>query len=255
VAGLVVVALTISATGGCGAFGGTPVASRAEMIVLGDVSPSGLALADEQRRHVVDVVVPLAIERRAEVVLARIDEAAYAAPEIVARVGFDTAAAEGNQIAEDRIVADGRRELRAAVERLLDDHRDAPVPASDVAGALRWAAETLGGADGGSGGGGAGADGRPWRGIVLLSDAVSTAPPCNLTLAPPPASGDVAGVVGMCFPGGMPDLSGVEVSFLGANSYPPGEPPPVDPLGLQRFWQAVVEGGHGTVARFGATAL
>src|SRR5262245_21217081 len=96
VVGLVVVALSIIATGGCGLFGGAPAPSRAELIVLGDVSPSGLALADEQRRHLVDVVVPLAIERRAEVVLARIDDAAFAAPEIVARVGFDTAAAGGN---------------------------------------------------------------------------------------------------------------------------------------------------------------
>ncbi len=56
VVGLVVVALTIIATGGCGAFGGAPEASRAEMIVLADVRPSGLVVADEQRRPVVDVV-------------------------------------------------------------------------------------------------------------------------------------------------------------------------------------------------------
>jgi hypothetical protein len=56
VVGLVVVALTIIATGGCGAFGGAPEASRAEMIVLGDVTPSGLAVADQQPRPVVDVV-------------------------------------------------------------------------------------------------------------------------------------------------------------------------------------------------------
>jgi hypothetical protein len=60
VVGLVVVALTITATGGCGAFGGAPEASRAEMIVVADVSPSELALAGEQQRRVVDV--PRAIE-------------------------------------------------------------------------------------------------------------------------------------------------------------------------------------------------
>lgn len=231
------------AASGCGAIeggrtGGRTGDGKGELIVLLDATASGDGMQDSQRRHLVDVVVPLAERQHADVVLATIDAAALEAPEIVGRVSFDTSGAGGNQYAAARTVAKARRDLLADADRVFAQGGTAP--SSDVAGALAWAAGTL--AEAGDG----------WHGVALLSDAVSTTPPCNMTLAPP---SDAGPVVAACFPDGVPRLHGAVVLFLGAGAYRTGDRQPVDPGALEKFWRAVVRRGGGTVDAYGPTVL
>ena len=228
------------AAAGCAAVEGTGTTdpSGARIVALVDTTTSADGTQAAQRRHLVDVVIPLAEEQRAEVVLATIDAAALEAPEIVAATSFDTASAEGNDVVADRLVVEATHELTQAADTVFAAGGRAE--ASDVAGALSWAASMLDdGIDG-------------WRGVALLSDAVSTAAPCNMTLLPP---SDARPVLAACFPAGVPDLAGVEVLFLGAGSYRTGDQRPVDPAGLERFWRTVVQQGGGTVRAYGATVL
>lgn len=215
------------------------------MVVLVDVTPSGLALAAEQRRHVRDVVVPLAVRHGAAVVVAPIDEAAFADPQPADPISFDTRAAGGNPLAAERITGPASSRLVAAIDRLLSSPH--ATGGSDVVGALRWAGTSLGGGNGPPGRPG------PWRGIVVLSDAVSTAPPCDLALTPPRA--EVARVVSACLPAGPLQLGGVDVCFLGAGAHPVGVGAAIDPTDLERFWREVVERGHGTVTGFQTSAF
>lgn len=217
--------------------GGAPAPSDAVLVVLADVTPSGRAALASQRRHVADVVVPLAAAQRAVVVLTTIDDAALDDPEI-RRVSFDTAAAAGNQVVAADIETAARADLLAELDAIFAAGSTAR--SSDVAGAIAWAAATLREA------------GDDWRGLVVLSDAVSTAAPCNLMLAPASAT---EATVDACFPAGVPDLAGVEVLFLGATTYPQGEEPLVDPAALENFWRTVVERGGGSVGAFGPTVL
>jgi hypothetical protein len=220
--------------------GGHTAASKGELVVLFDATNSAVGTQDVQRRHLVDVVLPLAERERAEVVLATIDAAALEAPRIVGRVSFDTAAAEGNEVAAARTVRRARHDLLASADRLLARERAQAAPASDVAGALAWAGGMVG--DAGDG----------WHGVALLSDAVSTSAPCNMLLAAP---SDEAPAVEACFPHGLPRLVGTDVLFLGAGAYRAGDRPAVDPAGLERFWRAVVTRGGGTVTAYGPTVL
>jgi hypothetical protein len=215
------------------------VASKGELVVLFDVTGSAVGTQDQQRRHLTDVVLPLAERRRAEVVLATIDDDARADPQILGRVSFDTAAAEGNEVASGRIVTAGRREVLREAGRILARARAHPARSSDVAGALTWAGGLL--ADTGNG----------WHGIALLSDAVSTARPCTM---PRPAPTGADGSVDRCFPDGPPRLAGADVLFLGAGSYqhPGGH---VDAARLEAFWRSAVARGGGHIVAYGATVL
>ncbi|HEX6423647.1 MAG TPA: hypothetical protein VFZ79_09220 [Acidimicrobiales bacterium] len=224
--------------GADGLFGeSTPEPTGAVLIVLADLTPSGRAAVESQRRHVEDVVVPLARAHRAEVVLTTIDDAALDDPGI-RRVSFDTAAAAGNPVVAADIETAATTDLLAALDAVFAAGSTART--SDVAGAVGWAAATLG------------QSGDGWHGLVVLSDAVSTAAPCNLMLAPTSAT---EATVDACFPAGVPDLAAVEVFFLGASTYPQGEEPLVDPAALEGFWRTVVERGGGSVGAFGPTVL
>jgi hypothetical protein len=225
---------------GCGFVESEPKPSGAVLVVLGDRSPSGMAAQDSQRRHVSDYFAPLAAEHEARVVVASIDGAALDEPEYQDSATFDTAAAQDNPDGEANIREEGRRELLAETDALFAAGAEAS--SSDVAGALGWAATTLRHARGGDG----------WRGVAILSDAVSTAPPCNMLLSPPV---DVEAAIAACFPAGVPDLTGVDVYFAGATAYPGVERPPVAADVLEAFWTAVVERGGGTLRAFAPTLL
>jgi hypothetical protein len=166
-----------------------------------------------------------------------IDSAALEDPQAHVTVSFDDAPAGGNELVARDIRAAARRKLLTETDALFAAGSDAR--SSDVAGAVSWAASIIESSSDG------------WGGIVLLSDAVSTSPPCNMTLTPP-SDTDVA--VADCFPSGLPDLGGVHVYFLGATAYA-GERPPVAPDVLERFWTDVVERGGGTVEQFAPTVL
>lgn len=229
------------ALGGCSAIeGGRTAPSNGKLVVLLDVTGSARGTQGAQRRHLTDVVLPLAERRKAEVVLATIDAAADQDPRIVARVSFDTAAAGGNEVVAARTVAAARRAVLRDADRVLVRAQAQPARASDVAGALSWAGGLVAGA------------GDGWHGIALLSDAVSTTPPCRM---PRVAPSGAAGSVDRCFPGGPPRLAGAEVLFLGAGSYRAGDHLPVDAAGLEAFWRAVVARGGGRVAAYGPTVL
>ena len=228
---------------GCGFVESEPEPSGAVLVILGDRSPSGMAAQDSQRRHVSDYFAPLAAEHEARVVVASIDGAALDQPEYQDSATFDTAAAQGNPDGEANIRDEGRQELLAETDALFATEAEAQAAnSSDVAGALGWAATTLGNARGNDG----------WRGLAILSDAVSTAPPCNMLLSPPV---DVEAAIAACFPAGVPDLTGVDVYFAGATAYPGVERPPVAADVLQAFWTAVVERGGGTLRAFAPTLL
>jgi hypothetical protein len=228
---------------GCGFVESEPEPSGAVLVILGDRSPSGMAAQDSQRRHVSDYFAPLAVEHEARVVVASIDGAALDQPEYQDSATFDTAAAQGNPDGEANIRDEGRRDLLAETDALFAaDAQAAVANSSDVAGALGWAATTLRNARGNDG----------WRGVAILSDAVSTAPPCNMLLSPPV---DVEAAIAACFPAGVPDLTGVDVYFAGATAYPGVERPPVAADVLQAFWTAVVERGGGTLRAFAPTLL
>jgi len=224
----------------CGFVESEPRPSGALLVILGDRSPSGMAAQDSQRRHVSDYFAPLAAEHEARVVVASIDGAALDQPEYHDSATFDTAAAQDNPDGEADIREEGRRELLAETDALFAAESGAA--ASDVAGALGWAATTLRNARGGEG----------WRGVAILSDAVSTAPPCNMLLSPPV---DVEAAIAACFPAGVPDLTGVDVYFAGATAYPGVDRPPVAADVLEAFWTAVVERGGGTLRAFAPTLL
>jgi hypothetical protein len=226
---------------GCGFVESEPEASGAVLVILGDRSPSGMAAQDSQRRHVSDYFAPLASEHEARVVVASIDGAALDEPEYQDSATFDTAAAQDNPDGEANIRAEGRRRLLAETDALFAAEAEA-ANSSDVAGALGWAATTLRNARGGEG----------WRGVAILSDAVSTAPPCNMLLSPPV---DIEAAIAACFPAGVPDLTGVDVYFAGATAYPGVERPPVAADVLEAFWTAVVERGGGTLRAFAPTLL
>jgi hypothetical protein len=225
------------AGGGCGFLEEEPAPSGSMLVVLADLTPSGRAAEASQRRHVADVVVPLAETNGAEVVLVPIDDAALEDPLAHVTVSFDDVSAGGNELVAGEIRAAARRELLTETDALFAAGSDAR--GSDVAGALSWAASTVKSSSDG------------WGGIVLLSDAVSTSPPCNMTLTSP-SDTDIA--VADCFPSGVPDLGGVHVYFLGATAYS-GERPPVAPDVLERFWTDVVERGGGTVEQFAPTVI
>jgi hypothetical protein len=238
------VLLVAVAFSGCSALeGGGTTASRAELVVLFDVTGSAVGTQPAQRRHLTDVVLPLAERRKAEVVLATIDDDARADPRIVDRVSFDTAAAEGNEVVAGRIVAAGKRAVLRHADRIFARARAHPAPASDVAGALTWA--------GGLVAAGGGDDGGGWHGIALLSDAISTARPCTM---PRPAPSGADGSVDRCFPDGPPPLEGTDVWFLGAGSYRGGGPH-VGAARLEAFWRSAVARGGGHVVAYGATVL
>jgi hypothetical protein len=241
------VLLVVVAVGGCSALEGAgTTASRAELVVLFDVTGSAVGTQPEQRRHLTDVVLPLAERRKAEVVLATIDDDARAHPRIVGRVSFDTAAAEGNGVAAGRIVAAGRRAVLRHADRIFARAQAHPAPASDVAGALTWAGGLVGDGSGDDDGGGG------WRGIALLSDAVSTAPPCTM---PRPAPSGADGSVDRCFPDGPPPLEGTDVWFLGAGSYQHAGRQSVGAARLEAFWRSAVARGGGHMVAYGATVL
>ena len=235
------------ALAGCSALeGGGPAPSHGELVVLFDVTGSAVGTQGAQRRHLTDVVLPLAERRKAEVVLATIDDDARADPRIVGRVSFDTAAAGGNGVAAADIVATGRRAVLRDAARIFARAQARPARASDVAGALDWAAGLVAGAGDRHG------DGGGWHGIALLSDAVSTARPCTM-LRTPPSGSDAS--VERCFPDGPPPLAGTDVLFLGAGTYREGDRRRVDDAGLEAFWRAAVARGGGHVAAYGATVL
>src|SRR5262245_7857912 len=230
---------------GCGFVESEAEPSGAVLVILGDRSPSGMAAQDAQRRHVSDYFAPLAAEHEARVVVASIDGAALDEPQYQDSATFDTAAAHGNPDGEANIREAGRRELLAETDAWFaagTDPEAEVATSSDVAGALGWAATTLRNAR----------DSNGWRGIAILSDAVSTAPPCNMLLSPPV---DVEAAMAACFPAGVPDLAGVDVYFAGATAYPGVESPPVAADVLEAFWTAVVERGGGTLQAFAPTLI
>lgn len=236
--------------GGCGLTEEEPRSSDAVLILLADLTPSGILEQDAQRRHIDDVVIPLAVEHDANVVLAVIDDAALVDPEPRGGADFDRAAAQGNQVAEQKLVAQARRDLVADVDALFTGAASHPSRGSDVAGAVAWAADTLR-VDAATTSGSGNGEGT-WYGLAVLSDAISTIPPCAMT-SPPMA--DVEAAISACFAGSLPDLRGTEVWFLGAGVMPDGEPPPVDVHLLEAFWAAVVERGGGSFAAFAPTVL
>jgi hypothetical protein len=225
---------------GCGFVESEPEPSGAVLVILGDRSPSGMAARDSQRRHVSDYFAPLAAEHEARVVVASIDGAALDEPQYEDSATFDTAAAQDNPEGEDDIREAGRRELLAEADAMFAAGSEAA--ASDVAGALGWAATTLRNARESDG----------WRAVAILSDAVSTAPPCNMLLSPPV---DIEAAIAACFPAGVPDLTGVNVYFAGATAYPGVDRPPVAADVLEAFWTEVVERGGGTLQAFAPTLL
>lgn len=265
VASVLATSLAVTGLGGCGLAESEPEPSDALLVVLADLTPSGLLEEAAQRRHITDVVVPLAIAHDAEVVLAAIDDAALVDPEPRGGADFDRAAAQGNDVLAEKLLDDARAELARDVDDLFASAAGRSSRGSDVAGAVAWAAGTLGdtrdaGGAGGSGGevqaagagGGAGGGDSVWRGLAVLSDAISTIPPCTMT-RPPLA--DVEAAITSCFAGRVPDLTGTDAYFLGAGVMPGGEPTPVDVGLLEAFWTAVVERGGGSLQAFGPTVL
>ena len=226
----------VLATASCALLEPATEARDARVVVLVDATVSDAGMQDTQLQHVEEVVLPRAEREGAQVVIAAIDEDARAEPRIVDRPSFDPSPAEGNPRLIERIVAEAEQRAIEAATAVLTQERAA---ASDVVGALTWAAELLEGVEG-------------WRAIAVVSDAVSTAPPCNMTLTPP--SADEASVAS-CFPDGVPALAGVEVSFLGAGAYQEGDPAPVEAADLESFWRAVVAQGGGTVTDYGPLVL
>jgi hypothetical protein len=231
-------AAVLGMLGGCAWAGSAPASSHAELVVLVDLTPSGLAGQAGQRQHIEHYVVPLAVQQRATIQLATINDAALREPTIQGEFSFDTAEAEGNRLVSSELVAGARADLLAAVDRLLV--AGSPAEASDVIGAVAWAAKTLAGS------------GPGWHGIVVLSDAVNTVVPCNMAVLPPSADG---ATISACFPAGVPSLVGDDLYFLGATAYAGVDQPPVDPVGLEQFWRTVVDQGRGKVQAFGPTVL
>lgn len=181
----------------------------------------------------------MAAEHRAEVVLAPIVDNARVNPDIRARVSFDTSSAEGNDMTKADIVDAATVELLKQFDGLIPAVSVAK--ASDVAGAVSWAAQTL-------------ANSRPaWHAIVVLADATSTAPPCNMTLTPP--SVDVAAAITACFPAGVPSFGGATLFFLGAGADPSRALGPAETAGLEQFWREVAQAGQGEIGAYGATVL
>jgi hypothetical protein len=224
---------------GCGLLESEPEPSGAVMVLLPDLSESGVAAQDAQRRHVTEVFAGVAAEHEARVLLASIDEAALDDPHIDESATFDTSAAQGNPKGREDIRRLARATLAEEVYTLFAA-ASSGAPKTDLSGALAWAAATLRTA------------GTGWKGIAVLGDAVSTAAPCNMLLAPPV---DVDTAIAACFPAGVPDLAGVEVWFAGATAYAGTDRPPVAADVLEQFWTAVVERGGGTVVAFAPTVL
>lgn len=224
---------------GCSLISPPPPASDATIIVLADRTPSGMASAEGQRRHIRDVVIPLATDSRAKVVLATIVDNARTDPDIRATVSFDTSSAQGNPDTANDLIAAATTTLNHRLDALFTG--DPKTKSSDVAGAVSWAAQTLANSR------------RAWHAIVVLSDATSTAAPCNMTLLRP--SVNLAAAIASCFPAGVPQFGGTQLFFLGAGTDPTGTLGPEDAAGIEAFWQQVAAAGHGMIRAYGATVL
>lgn len=213
-----------------------PSPSNAMLMVLIDVSPTGRALADAQRSSINEVVIPLAAKHRAAVLLTVTDDYALDDPHVDDPVSFDTAAAGDNPQGEQDIIDTASASLREKVQALLATPSTSQ--ASDVAGTVEVAANAL--------------NQRhelQWKGIVVLADATSTAPPCNFSLVRPWV--DVEGAISTCYPFGVPAFAGTRLFFVGAGSDPTREGSRVQAKGIESFWREVANQGGGVVDAYG----
>ena len=167
------IAATVLMGVACAALDPPPPPSNAVLILLLDSSSTGVATCAAQRRHIEDVVVTVAVAHRAEVAIALIDDNAIDDPQIVSLARRSTLPPPS---ATPSLPTTSRRPDRPAccARSTTCSRPPAASKASDVAGAVEWAADTL-----------RQKTGPGWRAIAVLADATSTVTSCNFTLTRP----------------------------------------------------------------------